>query len=92
MLTAGIKDIKNHLSRYLNRVKAGEEVIITARGKPVARIIQEKQRERSMASVLATLVARGLITLPTREIAKQSGPPVSLEGRDVSDMVLESRR
>ncbi len=41
MITAGIKDTKNNLSRYLALVKAGEDVVITEHGKAVARIIKE---------------------------------------------------
>ncbi len=46
MITAGIKDTKNNLSRYLNRVKAGEDVVITEHGKVVARIIKEGARKQ----------------------------------------------
>lgn len=41
MLTAGVKDLKNKLSHYLSRVKRGEEVIVTERGKVIARILRE---------------------------------------------------
>ncbi|MBW2079299.1 MAG: type II toxin-antitoxin system Phd/YefM family antitoxin [Deltaproteobacteria bacterium] len=41
MISAGIKEVKNNLSRLLARVKAGEEVLITERGRPVARIVKE---------------------------------------------------
>ncbi|MCJ7672194.1 MAG: type II toxin-antitoxin system prevent-host-death family antitoxin, partial [Acidimicrobiia bacterium] len=30
----GVRDLKNNLSRYLDRVKEGEEVIVTDRGRP----------------------------------------------------------
>ena len=39
MISAGVKDVKNNLSRLLARVKAGEVVVITDRGRPVARIV-----------------------------------------------------
>jgi|GEM_PF-2651579 len=41
MLTVGTFNLKTHLSAWLARVEAGEEVIITKRGKAVARIIPE---------------------------------------------------
>lgn len=44
VITAGIKDTKNNLSRYLAQVKDGEEVLITDHGKVVARIIKEGER------------------------------------------------
>jgi antitoxin (DNA-binding transcriptional repressor) of toxin-antitoxin stability system len=36
MITVGIREIKNRLSEYLRRAKAGERIIVTERGKPVA--------------------------------------------------------
>lgn len=35
----GAFEAKNKLSALLNRVEAGEEIVITRRGKPVARLI-----------------------------------------------------
>ena len=33
MTHVGIRELRNHLSRYLQRVKAGEPVVVTARGR-----------------------------------------------------------
>ena len=38
MKTAAISEVKARLSEYLVRVKAGEEVLITDRGRPIARL------------------------------------------------------
>jgi len=38
MEKATITEIKNHLSSFLNKVKHGEVVLITDRGRPVARL------------------------------------------------------
>ncbi|MGH8581882.1 MAG: type II toxin-antitoxin system Phd/YefM family antitoxin [Gammaproteobacteria bacterium] len=32
-----VRDLKNHLSEYLRRVQAGEEIIVTSHGRRVAR-------------------------------------------------------
>jgi len=37
--SAGIAELKAKLSEYLSRVRAGEEVLVTDRGRPVARLI-----------------------------------------------------
>jgi len=37
-MNVGIRELKSHLSHYLARVREGEELIITDRGEPVARI------------------------------------------------------
>lgn len=39
MDTAGIGELKARLSAYLARVRAGEEVVVTDRGRPIARIV-----------------------------------------------------
>ncbi|HDL41751.1 MAG TPA: type II toxin-antitoxin system Phd/YefM family antitoxin [Actinobacteria bacterium] len=39
MSTVGIHEAKTNLSRLLRRVAAGEEIIITRSGKPVAKLV-----------------------------------------------------
>ena len=36
MAAVGIRELKNRLSQYLKRVRVGERVVVTERGKPVA--------------------------------------------------------
>jgi prevent-host-death family protein len=40
--TVGMREMKTNLSKYLRRGKTGQTVIITERGKPIARIIAEE--------------------------------------------------
>ncbi|MBI4862135.1 MAG: type II toxin-antitoxin system prevent-host-death family antitoxin, partial [Candidatus Riflebacteria bacterium] len=39
MKRAAVSQLKASLSEFLGRVKAGEEVIVTERGKPIARLV-----------------------------------------------------
>ncbi len=39
MSTVGIKDLKVHLGRYVNRAAKGETITVTERGTPVAMIV-----------------------------------------------------
>ncbi len=39
MESIGIRELRQHASRYLARVKAGETLHITDRGRPVARLV-----------------------------------------------------
>ncbi|MCP5544670.1 MAG: type II toxin-antitoxin system prevent-host-death family antitoxin [Akkermansiaceae bacterium] len=41
MRTATVRDLRNHYSSLLGWVKAGEEIVITQRGVPVARLVPE---------------------------------------------------
>lgn len=92
MISAGIKELKNNLSRYLNRVKMGEDIIITERGKIIARIIQEDPKNISLREALSPLIVKGLITLPSQKIDKEISAPLKLPGKPVSEMAIEDRR
>ena len=92
MISAGIKDLKNQLSRYLTYVKGGEDVVITERGKVIARIVQEDSRKTSLRQALLPLIEQGLITFPIKKIDKDVPDPVEVPGRPVSEMAIEDRR
>ncbi|MBC2712037.1 MAG: type II toxin-antitoxin system prevent-host-death family antitoxin [Desulfosarcina sp.] len=92
MIQAGIKEIKNNLSRFLAQVKAGEEVMITERGKPVARIIKENSQSLAIRTALAPLIEKGLVVLPNRSLKKDDLNCHQATGKLVSEMVSEDRR
>jgi prevent-host-death family protein len=46
MITVGVFEAKTHLSSLLDRVAAGEEVVITKHGKPVARLVSAAHIDR----------------------------------------------
>jgi prevent-host-death family protein len=60
--TAAVAQLKSQLSRYLRRVKAGEEVVVTERGVPVARLVPITRGDSSLES-LRDLERQGLIKL-----------------------------
>jgi prevent-host-death family protein len=45
MKTATIRDLRNHYTTLLSWISAGEEVVITRRGKAIARLVPEKSAE-----------------------------------------------
>jgi len=61
LIRAGIKEVKNKLSQFLAQVKAGEEIVITERGKPIACIVQEQNADKSIRAALGPLVQKGLV-------------------------------
>ncbi len=50
MRTATVRDLRNHYSSLLSWISAGEEIVITQRGKPIARLIPEKPAEPEKVS------------------------------------------
>jgi prevent-host-death family protein len=67
--TAAVSELKARLSEYLNQVKAGGEVLITDRGKPVARLMP-LARSRTIKESLVKMEQQGLIKLGTGQLAK----------------------
>lgn len=58
MIRVGAFDAKTHLSSLLDRVAGGEEVLITRRGTPVARLVPaEPAEQRRIDGVIAELRA-----------------------------------
>ena len=47
MIEVGAFEAKTHLSSLLDKVRLGEKVVITKRGKAVARLVPAEQAERS---------------------------------------------
>jgi prevent-host-death family protein len=45
----GSFDAKTHLSRILEEIQGGAEYIITKRGRPIARLVQYKDKDDSMS-------------------------------------------
>jgi len=43
MKTATVRDLRNHYSGLLEWIEAGEEIRITRRGKPIARLVPEPE-------------------------------------------------
>jgi len=37
-MNVAVRELKDHLSEYLNRASAGEELVVTSHGKPIARL------------------------------------------------------
>jgi len=57
--SVGAFDAKTHLSALLDRVERGEEVVITRRGKPVARLVPVAAAEpAAMPAAAAEIVER----------------------------------
>jgi prevent-host-death family protein len=81
----GVRELHDRLSEYLEKVEDGAELVVTRRGKPVARI-SPLEGERPFDE----LVRRGLVRLPERR-EKASKPRAKANG-SVSDLVKEQRR
>lgn len=89
MTAVGIRQLKNQLSRYLKRVRAGERLVVTERGEPVAVI----------SPATATRIERDVQALLREGIARWGGGkprgtprPPRIKGPSVARAVIEGRR
>lgn len=65
MTSTGIRELKDHLSRYIRRIEAGERVAITAHGRVVAELVPAGTTARAgRRSRFDALVADGVVRPP----------------------------
>lgn len=64
MRAVGIRELKNHLSEYVRRVRAGERLLVTDRGKVVAELRQplDPAIEADPYPELARRIRRGTVS------------------------------
>ena len=93
MKTASITEAKNGLSALIDRVRAGESVLITDRGVPVARL-EPMAEYPDPDGRIARLERAGLIRRGTGPVSlDELGPaPTVPEGVSLVEAVLEERR
>jgi prevent-host-death family protein len=86
----GVRELRQHASRYLARVRAGETIEVTDRGTPVARLVPVTPGPTSHWD---DLVGRGLVRLPTLPGSILDLEPVVLpEGSPTMSEVLAELR
>ena len=90
IVKVGIRDLRENLSSYLDRVAEGDELLVTQRGRLVARIVapetNEQIRERLFRQGTLTPARRPKQPIDVSKLPKL--PP----GPSVSDIVIAMRR
>lgn len=83
----GVRELRQNLSVYLDRVKKGETLEVTERGQPIAQLGPRPIRP---TSVIDRLIAEGRIT-PAKASHKDLPPPPKIPGRPLSEILQEMR-
>lgn len=87
-MDVAVSDLRAHLSEWLERVRGGEEVVITDRGVPVARILG-----LTTTTTLEHLAQQGVIAgPPSRGRPSATGRRRPRSRRGVADIVADQRR
>jgi prevent-host-death family protein len=82
----GVRQLRDHLSRYLEHVEGGSEVVVTDRGRPIARIVPVGE------TPLDRLAAAGLVRPPLRPKVDLSTVARVRPSRPVTPLVSDQRR
>lgn len=85
-MDTGIRDLRDHLSRYLDLVRQGQEVTVTDHGRPVARLVPI-----DAPRVLDRLIAEGVVE-PARVAKRLRAGELPRATGSVSELVAEQRR
>lgn len=90
MVVAAISEVKARLSELLAGVRDGEEVVITDRGRPVARLSAITDHGQRLEELQRRGVVRGARRSLTREFLDR--PRGTTRGADTLSALLEDRR
>lgn len=86
-MDVAVSELRARLSEWLERVRGGEEVVVTERGVPVARLLGV-----ASTATLERLTAEGVIARPVQaQRPTASGRSRPRARRSVADLVSEQR-
>lgn len=89
----GLREVNQHFARTIKAVRAGREVVLTDRGRPIAVIKPIKDGDGGQAVALRAMAEEGLITLPDRKgpMPAPRWRPVKVMGVPVSRTIIDDR-
>jgi prevent-host-death family protein len=85
--TIGLRELNQNPSRAVARVRAGESLLVTDRGKPILRMVPEVESP----GVLSRLVAEGTATAPAELGMPDLIDDLAPEVDSVTDLLLAER-
>ncbi len=91
MKRATITEAKNGLSALIDQVRAGESILITDRGVPVAQIVPATTTTNDDEGRIARLERAGLLTRGTGDVRWLLERPLVPTSGSVVELLLEDR-
>ena len=86
----GMRELKSRLSEYLRRVKAGQTIVVTERGKVIGHIVPAPL---TFEERMRTLADTGFLMLGEKGKRKPYQPKIINHSKHLlSDIVVEERR
>jgi prevent-host-death family protein len=74
-VTVGVRELQANLSAFLDRVKAGEEIVITERGKRVARLVGPSKVDQLIAEGRVRPAKKPKRPIRPEDLIEIDGPP-----------------
>jgi len=87
----GVRDAKIHLSKLLEDVQRGKEIIITNHDKPVAKIVPVTHESLSLHERIKKLERQGWIESPAVAKKRPLPPPLSIT-EEIAQKFLQDER
>ena len=87
METIGLRELNQNPSRAVARVRAGNSIVVTDRGKPVLRMVPEIEDP----STLQRMVAEGTVRPPVQQGMPDLIPDLADDVSSLSDVVIADR-
>ncbi|MCZ2126829.1 MAG: type II toxin-antitoxin system prevent-host-death family antitoxin [Anaerolineales bacterium] len=87
--TVGVRDLKARLSFYLEKAQKGHVVVVTLRGKPIARLTPVREELSARAQALR---AAGIIQWSGKRPTIKKPKLVNKDKKQLSDMIVEMRQ
>ncbi|HPD16436.1 MAG TPA: type II toxin-antitoxin system prevent-host-death family antitoxin [Planctomycetota bacterium] len=88
MVRAWLREFKNRLGYYARKVREGEDVELTDRGRPFARVVPSAEAE--LRRKLEPLIKRGLVSWSGGK-PKGLEHPIPVGGKPASEIIVEDR-
>lgn len=87
-MRVGTRELKNKLSEYMRRVKAGETIIVTEHGKTIGQIIPVKT---TVDERIQAMIAAGQAEWNGQKLKPYRPKAVNIGNHQLSDLVVEER-
>jgi prevent-host-death family protein len=89
MDAVGVRELRQNLSVYLDRIKEGERLVVTEHGREVALLTPLPKKEMD---VLERLVAEGKATAPIKSLRNLPLPTPGLPGMPPAEVIISEMR
>jgi len=88
----GLREANHQFSKAIKAVKAGKEVVLTERGKPIA-VIKSLEAKEDQEAIIRRLEAEGILrpALKRGPMPAPTWKPVRIKGKPLSQTISEER-